>query len=64
MEGFDVTQRCKNCGGSRKEHDVRKPWRCRTRLVESYWEPWTVEEYETAVRNAKDEHFTETDLTT
>jgi hypothetical protein len=45
---LDVTRRCQNCGGTRKEHRVRKPYRCPTRLAETYWTPWTVEEYEAA----------------
>jgi hypothetical protein len=53
---FDHTQRCKNCGGTRKEHGVRKPWRCKTRLKVSNWEPWTAGEYEAAVEGAKKTH--------
>lgn len=48
-----ITARCQHCGGTRKEHGVRKPWRCATRLQESYWLPWTVEAYEAAVAAGK-----------
>ncbi len=50
---FDPTQRCKNCGGTRKEHGIRKPWRCKTRLKESNWEPWAAGEYEAAVEGER-----------
>lgn len=47
---FDVTKRCQNCGGLKKEHGVRKPYKCPTRLTVSYWLPWTVEAYDAAVK--------------
>lgn len=53
MKAFDVTTRCQNCGGTRKEHHVRKPYRCPTRLTESCWLPWTVEAYEAAEKAGK-----------
>ena len=49
---FDVTTRCQNCGDTRKEHGVRKPYQCRR--MESYWKPWTLEEYEAAVKAGKE----------
>ena len=52
MTDKQITSRCQNCGSTRKEHAVRKPWRCPTRLQESYWKPWTVAEYEEAQRVA------------
>lgn len=48
-DDFPHADRCQNCGGTRKEHGVRKPYRCQTRLRESYWLPWTREVYEAAV---------------
>lgn len=52
-KAFDPTLRCQHCGGTRKEHAIRKPYRCPTRLSESYWKPWEPGEYETAVEAAK-----------
>jgi hypothetical protein len=46
----DITKRCQNCGGLKKEHRIRKPYRCPTRLTESYWKPWTIEAFEEAVK--------------
>jgi hypothetical protein len=46
----DITQRCQHCGGTRQEHGRTSPFHCRTRLTETYWEPWTVEQYDAAVR--------------
>lgn len=43
-----MTQRCQHCGGLRKEHAKRAPYKCPTRMSESYWSPWTVEAYEAA----------------
>jgi hypothetical protein len=51
---IDITRRCQNCGCTRKEHDVRKPYQCPTRLKGTYWKPWTVEEYEAAVKAARE----------
>lgn len=45
---LDVTNRCQNCGGLKKEHGKRAPFRCSTRLTESNFLPWTVEGYEQA----------------
>ncbi len=53
---IDHTKRCKNCGGTRKEHGSRKPWSCKTRLKQTHWEPWAAGEYEAAVESAKKAH--------
>lgn len=53
MTERDLTTRCQNCGGLRKEHGRQKPWRCATRLQESCWRPWTVQEYKDAVEAGK-----------
>lgn len=49
----DITTGCQNCGGLRKEHGMLKPYRCATRLKESYWLPWTVADYQAAVAAGK-----------
>lgn len=43
---FAPARQCQNCGGTRKEHGVRKPYQCRR--METYWKPWTAEEYAAA----------------
>jgi hypothetical protein len=49
---FDVTKRCQHCGGLRKEHGTRAPYKCPTRLSEDFWTPWTLEAYEQAEQAA------------
>lgn len=49
----DITARCQNCGMTRKEHGVKKPYACKTRLKDTSWEPWTQEAYEAAVAAGK-----------
>lgn len=46
---YDITQHCQNCGMTRKEHGVKKPYSCKTRLHDTHWTPWTVEAYEASV---------------
>jgi hypothetical protein len=48
MTNEQIISRCRHCGGTRKEHATRKPYRCPTRLATSYWEPWTLEAYREA----------------
>lgn len=54
LKPFDPTKGCQNCGGYKKEHHKRAPYRCPTRLKETYWEPWTVEGYEAAAKASAD----------
>ena len=49
-----VTTRCQHCGGLRKEHGRRKPYKCPTRLQVTYWLPWTIEEYAAAEAAGKE----------
>lgn len=44
----EITRRCQHCGGNKREHGRKAPYRCATRLQESYWTPWTVAAYEAA----------------
>ena len=62
MTNEKITTRCQHCGGTRKEHGTRKPYRCPTKLAESYWAPWTVEAYEAAVERGKRTAQLDTDL--
>lgn len=48
MTPFDPTDRCQHCGGFKKEHNKRAPYRCQTKLAETYWEPWTTDKWEAA----------------
>jgi hypothetical protein len=53
MTKEQIISRCINCGGTKKEHGVKKPYRCPTKLEESYWNPWTAEAYEAAEEAGK-----------
>jgi predicted Zn-ribbon and HTH transcriptional regulator len=47
--------RCENCGWAKKEHGRVKPWKCPTRLQESYYTPWTFRSLDTALATAAKE---------
>jgi len=51
---IDVTARCEHCGGLKKEHHKRAPFKCPTRLSENNWKPWTEEGYEEATRESRE----------
>lgn len=54
MTDQQITSRCENCGGLKKEHGVRKPYKCPTRLKDTAWTPWTVESYAAALEAAQE----------
>jgi hypothetical protein len=51
VKPFDPTTRCQHCGGLRREHHRRAPYRCPTRLAETYWTPWTWAAYKQAEKD-------------
>lgn len=53
-KAFDPTTRCKHCGGLKKEHKRAAPFRCPTKLTESYWETWTAEEYAAVEKESRE----------
>jgi hypothetical protein len=42
-------RRCENCGDLKREHRKPAPFRCATRLKESYYKPWTREALDAAI---------------
>jgi hypothetical protein len=48
MTEAQITSRCMHCGCTKREHAIRKPYACRTRLADTHWKPWTVEAYRKA----------------
>src|SRR5579862_2744854 len=53
MTNESITIRCRNCGNTKKEHGVRKPYACPTRLKDTSWEPWATDAYKAAQEAGK-----------